>query len=474
MNQDYEVFHTDLEKISQDLDGSGMGELAIEYALENLGSGSDLQKHRTAEFAPTALRMELLRHLLGTPSFRSFSRSLASSDLLADFCRVRMLDGIRWTSKSTLERASKLFTSEQIEQLNAKLCEIVSNKDLSEKVDLEETVDASICLVDSTCLEANIHFPVDWVLLRDVSLSLLGTIKLIRREGLLNRMLKGPEKLGTELNRLCIEMTHARRTKDAKKKRKNVLRRLKRQVKCIAAHARTHRDLLEKDISATCWSSHQVAQMIKRIDEKLEQVPQLIKQAHERIIGERIIASKDKTLSVHESDIHVLVRGKSGKEVEFGNSLFLSESPDGFILDYQLYKDAPPPETQKLRESLERQQSFDVKRKIGGVIADRGFSSAAMSAELEDAGIKDFICPRNIDKLNERLKEADFRNFQKRRGGTEARIAIIKHKIGANRCRAKGFNYRNLAVAWGVLSHNLWWIARKVRDQEDQREKMAA
>ena len=194
MNRDYEVFRADLEKISEDLQGSGIEEQAIEYALENLGSGSDSQKQRNAEFAPIALRMELLRHLLGTPSFRSFSRSLASSDLLADFCRVRMLDGIRWTSKSTLERASKFFNSEQVAQLNEKLCEIVCDQDLSKQVDLKQAVDASICLVDSTCLEANIHFPVDWVLLRDVSLTLLKAIELIRSEDLLNRMPKSSKK----------------------------------------------------------------------------------------------------------------------------------------------------------------------------------------------------------------------------------------------------------------------------------------
>ena len=53
----------------------------------------------------------------------------------------------------------------------------------------------SVCLIDTTCLEANIHFPVDWLLLRDVSITLLKAIKLIRKEGLLNRMVDFPEEL---------------------------------------------------------------------------------------------------------------------------------------------------------------------------------------------------------------------------------------------------------------------------------------
>ena len=271
-----------------------------------------------------------------------------------------------------------------------------------------------------------------------------------------------------------MEMTHTRRKVDGKKQRKKILRRLKSLMASVARHAQRHRDLLEAKQPQTRWSPQQAARIIERIDQKLQQVPKVIKQAHERIIGERPVASKDKILSVHESDIHVLVRGKSGKEVEFGNALFISESAEGLILDYQLYQDTPPSEIKKLRESLERLESLDLKQSIDGVVADRGFSSEVMSSELEKASIKDFIWPRNIDKLKERLEDPEFRDLQKRRGSTEARIAIIKNKIGANRCRAKGFNNRNLAVAWGVLSHNLWWIARKIRDQEDQRVKMAA
>jgi hypothetical protein len=42
--------------------------------------------------------------LLGNMSFRKLSRSIAASDLLADFCGVRTLEGIHGVSKSVLER----------------------------------------------------------------------------------------------------------------------------------------------------------------------------------------------------------------------------------------------------------------------------------------------------------------------------------------------------------------------------------
>ncbi len=58
-----------------------------------------------------------------------------------------------------------------------------------------------------------------------------------------------------------------------------------------------------------------------------------------------------------------------------------------------------------------------------------------------------------------RLQEEPFGELQKRRGSTEARIAILKQRQGG-RLRNKGFASRERAVAWSVLGHNLWLIAR--------------
>ena len=141
---------------------SGAESLAVDFALEGLPvSASTADRQRRARFALVALRMELLRHLLGQPSLRAYSKALASSDLLAQFCGIRDLEGIKWSSKSTLDRASKFFSEQQLASLNRLLVEVCGNSDLCDDVGLEQAVDVSVCLVDSTCLEANIHYPVD-------------------------------------------------------------------------------------------------------------------------------------------------------------------------------------------------------------------------------------------------------------------------------------------------------------------------
>ena len=67
------------------------------------------------------------------------------------------------------------------------------------------------------------------------------------------------------------------------------------------------------------------AQIIGRIKGVLEKLPVAIKQAHERIIGGRRISNEQKILSLYDDTVNVIVRGKAGANIEFGNKLWLNE-----------------------------------------------------------------------------------------------------------------------------------------------------
>ena len=469
-NRDHRRLVDDLKKLDQALKTSALETKAIESALANLTEGASAkQRNRRAEFAVYALRAELLRQMLGAPGFEAFSVTLASSDLLTDFCGCRSIAGIRWTSKSSLQRASTLFSGEQLREFNTLLVECVGSAVSAIRLGLEKPEDFSVCLLDTTCLEENIHFPVDWLLLRDVSTTLLKAIQLIRKEGLLNRMVNLPEELSKSMNRLCIEMTHSRCKQGAKKARKGILRRMKTLLRRIGRHARRHRDLLEQGYEQTRLSQAQAGRILERIDEKLEQLPKVIKQAHERIIGERQVANQNKILSAHEPDIDVIVRGKAGASVEFGNELIIGESQGGLIIDYLLYGKDAPGEGKQLIESVQRQQKLKVDMKLTTVVADRGFDGAKITAWLKSESITSQVCPKSLPALRERLQDAAFSRLQTRRGSTEARIAILKNHTGGRVWRARGLTHRQLAVGWSVLAHNLRWIARTVREQQQAR-----
>jgi hypothetical protein len=183
------------------------------------------------------------------------------------------------------------------------------------------------------------------------------------------------------------------------------------------------------------------------------------------LIGDRTVPSEQKLVSIYEPDLKVIVRGKAGKEVEFGNTLFSAESAQGLILDWELYRQKAPPEWRQLQESIERQNTFDLPTEISAAGADRGFAAKAGKAALQASGIYDAVCTRNPAKLKARLQESQFVQLQRRRGSTEARVAIFKQR-SARRLRCRGFAHRHLAVAWVVIGHNIRVLARMLIKQE--------
>ncbi len=290
------------------------------------------------------------------------------------------------------------------------------------RLELEEALDLETQFPDSTCIPLNIHYPTDWVLLRDAVRTLMKATRLIRKRGLKVRM-KGPEVFLKRMNRLSKEMSQQARRAGSRKARKKTLRTMKRQVKIAAAHARRHRDRLEKRWQETDLSRGQAQQIIDRIDTILERFPYALKQAHERIIGERQGSNEEKTLRLYEGYAAVSVRGKAGAEVEFGSQLLWAEAECGLLTDWELVCGNPEHDTVLLRRSLERGGP----RRVKTVVGDRNFDSKMSHELLADRGIVNAIAPRDPGLLRMRLREAQFQQLHQRRGQTEARIAIFKN-----------------------------------------------
>jgi hypothetical protein len=333
------------------------------------------------------------------------------------------------------------------------------------KLGLREALDLEEYFVDSTCLKANVHFPTDWVLLRDGVRTLMKATVLIRRAGLRGRM-EAPEEFLRRMNRLSIQMSQQARRAGSKKGRKRVLRQMKKLVAVVRGHARRHRELLDRRWEETEWTRPQVDQILRRLDGVLELLPRAQKQAHERIIGGRPVANAEKILSLYDTAVRVIVRGKAGAEVEFGNTVLVGENRQGVILDHEMFQESAPADSQLLFGSLLRVWE-GTGHHVGAVVTDRGFASAANSRTLKEGGTFDGLCPRKPAELSQRMKGKQFARLQRRRAQTEARIGILKHGFLGRPMRAKGFAHRELALAWGVLTHNLWMLARmrKVKKQ---------
>jgi len=126
--------------------------------------------------------------------------------------------------------------------------------------------------MDSTCIKANIHFPVDWVILRDAARTLVKAIVLIRSHGIKHRM-PPPEQFLGEMNKCCMEMTQCRRKADSKKTRKQTLRAMKQLVVTVARHAHRYHQSLDQGWEATDWSRPQADVVLNRIESVFKKLP---------------------------------------------------------------------------------------------------------------------------------------------------------------------------------------------------------
>jgi len=482
---DYREQRALFERIDLILSTSGMEQEFINLALADRKIDTDATsaKHleRFARCSVLALRSNIARKLTGL-AHRDFCARLADSPLLQWFLHVGEVDSVKAFSKSSSDRFGQWVSEESLRIINEKFTALLATTESNES--REETPSAVFGLpapmrfddmfFDSTCLKADIHFPIDWVLLRDAARTLMKATTLIRKHGLRHRMPQEPLAFLSDMNTLCMKMTAKSHAADGRKHRKKVLREMKDLEKRIAAHARAHVRLLKARRVETDLSESQAQLIIDRIERVLEQLPAAVKQAHERIIGGRRVAKEDKILSLYDGDINVIKRGKAGAQVEFGNKLWLGETREGIIVDYQFYQDNPS-DTALVKPAIERlidQQQHPIARVWG----DRGLASKANAALLENRGLGNGLCPRNVSELAEKLSnEEGFREGLKRRAATEGRIGIFKNVFLGRPLLAKGFEHRQLAVGWSVLAHNLWVVARMAeaekKRKEDQEQK---
>lgn len=491
-NVDYKNFKNILDRINEILQLSGIDLRIMKYELEEaekefikryseinkeFKSFTNKQQTRIQLQAKRKIRYAISRKLTGE-SYRDFCIHLSESHLLQRFCLLDTLGIIKVPSKSSLERYEKEVPEEIIRECVAILIDAskspVDIENNKQELLLAKEIDMSDYYLDATCVKANIHYPVDWVLLRDATKTLMKAIILIRKYGLKNRM-DNPNEFIRGINNLCIQMTHAQNRKDSKKKRKLILRIMKKLIKKVQFHGEKYRNLLESNWEGTELSQAQSMQIIKRMDNVLNQLPEAIKQAHERIIGERQVKNEDKILSLYDPNIHIIVRGKPEAKVEFGNTLVIGEIKKGLIIDWKLYENTSPGDSKLLPESIERLEINYNGYQPENVGTDRGCDSKANKKYLKSKGINNHMCPRSPKELQERCLEKDFLYHQKRRGQTEARIGIFKNNFLGKPLKSKGFKNKNQSVSWSILSHNLWVLARlaKIKVEQIQDKKIA-
>jgi hypothetical protein len=460
---DYREQRALFERMDRILSESGLDHDFLIAAIQDQGrkvkACTAKDNARFARYSALCLRANVARFLLGL-AHREFCARVADSPLLQWFLHLGEVDSVKVFGKSTSHRFEEWVKPESMRRINDKLVKLSAAPAAAGQpaaFALKEPVSCADAFLDTSVVKAFIHFPTDWVLLRDAARTLMKATQCIRRAGLVERMPQGPGEFLVEMNKACMAMSAQRRQKESKKKRKGILRGMKRLAKRIAGHARRHLEALQSRREETALSAGQARVIERRIENVLAQLPAAIKQAHERIIGERQVSNAEKILSLYDGKVEVIVRGKANAEVEFGNKLTLVESVDGLVIDHHLHE-GNPADSHLLAPSVQRM----VKKGLGvrRVWGDRGIFSKSNQALLKANGLESGLCPRDPAELARRLQDPGVKAGMKRRGGTEARIAIFKNVFLGSPAKERSFAARERACAWAVLTHNLWVLGR--------------
>ena len=187
---DYREFRDTLIKIDEILVKSGFEHKLITEALSQYVANSNIDadkfyNSKRAAFhykkLKHALRCNIARHLTGE-SYRQFSIRIADSELFQWFTNINAFSNRKAISKSSLERYEKYFDVKLLDKQIREWLADLTDTSQAVAAGINEAIDCKSIFTDSTCIKSNIHFPVDWILLRDAARSLLSAIKIIRAQ----------------------------------------------------------------------------------------------------------------------------------------------------------------------------------------------------------------------------------------------------------------------------------------------------
>ncbi len=315
--------------------------------------------------------------------------------------------------------------------------------------------------VDTTVVEADIHYPTDASLLGDGVRVLTRAMKRIA--GLTDCAGAKVRDRARSTRRCLVQIGRASRSRGEQGKQRmwQCYRRLMAITGRVVGQAKRFAREVADGIKRARRRRDQAAIEGDRryLESMIPRVQQVLRQARERIDHGNTHAA-GKIVSLFEPDTEIIRKGKAGKPTEFGKMVKIQEAEQQIVTHYEVY-DQRPSDSNLLIPSLQvHEQQFGHPPRL--VTADAGFFSARNEANAHERGVKRVSIPNLGTKSTERRalqKKRWFRNAQKWRTGCEGRISLLKRRHGLDRCRYKGTVGMKRWVGLGVIADNLINIA---------------
>lgn len=426
---------------------------AVHEDIKSVLSAENRKSNRKAGFfftSDTVLRTILCRKIENL-SYRSTVIRIDDSNYLRRFVRIYEGPMIDYTTLNKLENAIKPKTWKTI------------NLELAKWAFYQGKIEGDKVRIDTTAVENNIHYPTDAWLLWDLYRTLARLIESIRK---IDKVAVGNKRLQ---KRLCKKIFHKISRKSAKKKTPHVLKPLYRQliqiVEEICVWTRNvvfNLECVLEENRHDFLEQIRIEWLLGEMKRYLKISKRVIEQAKRRVIEEDKVPNNEKIFSIFEPHTELIIRGKSGKDIEFGHMVLIQQVAQKFISNYQVFEKKPVEHT--LVDSM-----LDNHKNIFGqypctLAADKGFYRNMTEIDRLEKKVDTLSIAKKgrlTETQKERESERHFRLGQRFRAGVEGSISFLKRSFGLSRVMRKGWKHYVSEIGLSIFAHNLLILARE-------------
>ncbi len=310
--------------------------------------------------------------------------------------------------------------------------------------------------VDTTVVEADIHYPTDAQLLADGVRVVTRSVKQLQRLG---AEIGGEFRdVGRSVKTRLLGLGKGLKQDDGVKKqatRARVTAEVLRITEPMMRRARRAREHIERWVQKQGQAvARPVTRRLQELSTWLERTDRVIAQTQQVLGGN--VHIKDRLISLFDPDARPIRKGNLRRPTEFGYKVCVTDEDRGFVTDYEVTR-GNPADTTVLVPAIERhtQRVGTVPKEVA---TDRGMARPANETALTKLGVTHCSLPKTGPKTAaERDIERSpwFRRLQRFRAGGEGRISLLKRKYGWRRSRLRGLTGVTTWVGWGAITHNL-------------------
>lgn len=326
--------------------------------------------------------------------------------------------------------------------------------------------------VDTTVVQTDIHHPTDSTLLWDVVRVITRLIGCLSEavqqhiQGFRNRTRAARRRM-QEIQRMTPMERHERQAQ----KYRQLIAITEEVVNSAREVLQQTRKARGKDLAADLT----IDELRKEIAHYCELGDPVIDQARRRVLQAEQVPNAEKIYSIFETHTDLIKRGKVLTPVEFGHKVFLAESAQGLITQYEVLQ-GNPGDDQQVEPSLKRhKENFGRSPELYS--SDRGFFSEINVKSCKQKGVKVVCIPQRGGKKTAKRqayeKSPAFKKGQRFRAGIEGRISVLFRGRGMKRCLAEGRQRFEVLVGAAVLANNLMRIVAMLSKRSSGRRRAA-